>query len=89
MVRNTRRCFKIIYEAVNVSQEEMNKPLTRSEIDPVLGLRNPYSKATCIILQLYSMEIGTPQLFAEVNRVARELDYNYLFELGPFLKAVS
>lgn len=35
------------------------------------------------------MEIGTPSLYAEVNRVAREKDYSYLNELGPFLKALS
>ena len=39
--------------------------------DPVLGLWNPYSKVTCIILYLYSMELGTPTLYAEANRVAR------------------
>lgn len=72
----------------------MRKPLLgnnedQSKTDKVLGLKNPYSKATCIILYLYSMELGNPQLFAEANRVAREQDVNYLSELGPFLKALG
>ena len=40
-------------------------------------------------MQLYSMEIGNPQLYAEANRVARNLDKTFLKELGPFLKALG
>ena len=40
-------------------------------------------------MYLYSMEIGSPQLYAEVNRVARDQDKTYLKELGPFLKALG
>ena len=57
--------------------------------DPILGLGNPYSKVSCLILYLYSMELGSPQLYAEANRVARDMDLDYLKELGPFLKALS
>ena len=35
------------------------------------------------------MELGCPQLYAEANRVARDVDLTYLEELGPFLKALS
>lgn len=35
------------------------------------------------------MELGMPQLYSEVNRVAREMDLTYLKELGPFLQALS
>lgn len=28
--------------------------------DPSLSLTNPYSKVTCLIMYLYSMELGTP-----------------------------
>ena len=34
------------------------------------------------------MEFGSPPLYAEANRVAREMDLTYLKELGPFLKAL-
>ena len=35
------------------------------------------------------MEIGTPSLYNEVNRVAREMDMSLLEDLGPYLKALS
>lgn len=35
------------------------------------------------------MELGTPPLYAEANRVARDMDLNFLKELGPFMKALS
>ena len=35
------------------------------------------------------MEIGDPKLFAEANRVAREMDRTQMEELGPFLRALS
>ena len=35
------------------------------------------------------MEIGSPQLYAEVNRVARVMDKTFLKELGPFMHALG
>lgn len=35
------------------------------------------------------MELGDPPLYAEVNRVARDMDMNYLETLGPFLRGLS
>ena len=67
----------------------MNTELTDSEKDPVFGLCNPYSKATCIVLYLYSMELGTPVLYADVNRVTRNMDFTYIKELGPFVRALN
>ena len=65
----------------------MHEPLQRS-MDPELGLENPYSKATCILLYLYSMELGTPPLYSELNRVSREMDTRQLNDLGPIQKAL-
>ena len=59
-----------------------------SRTDPELGLRNPYSKVTCFILYLYSMELGSPPLYAELNRVARDMDLTQLTNLGPIAKAL-
>ena len=42
--------------------------------DDELSLWNPYSRITCFILYLYSMEFGQPPLYAELNRVCREMD---------------
>lgn len=49
-----------------------------------LGLQNPYSKITCFVLNLYSMELGVPPLYAELNRVTRDMDLSQLYILGPF-----
>ena len=57
--------------------------------DPELGLEEPYSKATCLILYLYSMELGDPPLYAELNRVARDMDLTQLKNLGPIQKTLG
>ena len=50
-----------------------------------LNLGDPYSKISCFLVQLYSMEIGSPPLYNEANRVARDMDLTLLSELGPFV----
>ena len=50
-------------------------------------LSNPYSKASCLILYLYTMEFGDPPLYVEVNKVCRTMDKDYLETLGPFIQA--
>ena len=72
-IKNNRDIFIEIFHLMDFTQDQMNMPLKGlSETDPILGLENPYSKACCLLMQLYSMEIGSPQLYAEVNRVARD-----------------
>ena len=56
---------------MDFTDDQMNEPLMLN-LDPIIGLKNPYSKASCLLMQLYSMEIGSPQLYADVNRVARD-----------------
>ncbi len=91
VIQGSRRNFTTIFDTLDISPEDMNKPLIGDNFnplgksDPLLGLKNPYSKATCLILYLYSMELGSPQLYAEANRVARDKDFTMLQELGPFL----
>ena len=48
--------------------------MTGDETDLVLGIDGPYSKVSCLILYLYSMELGSPPLYYEANRVARDMD---------------
>ena len=71
-IKNTRSTFIEIFHLMEFTDDEMNTPLNDPYDDPILGLTNPYSKACCLLMQLYSMEIGSPQLYAEVNRVARD-----------------
>jgi len=89
IIKNSRASFRQIFAALDFTAAEMKKPLIFSSNDNALGLINPYSKVTCLILYLYSMELGTPQLYAEVNRVARDMDFTQLKELGPFIRALG
>ena len=57
---------------MDFTDDQMNKPLEMDDEDPIHGITNPYSKASCLLMQLYSMEIGSPQLYADVNRVSRD-----------------
>lgn len=54
-----------------------------------LGAWNPYSKITCFILYLYTLELGNPPLYAEANRAARDMDLTHLRDLGPYLRALG
>ena len=57
--------------------------------DTELSLNKSYSKVSCLLMQLYSMELGSPPLYAEVNRVARQMDLAYLINLGPFMFSLT
>ena len=35
------------------------------------------------------MELGSQPLYAKLNRVARDMDVNYIMEFRPFLRAFS
>ena len=85
VIKRTRKTYKDMFNATKISN--WDKPFEKSK-DPELGVRNPYSKISCFVVQLYSMELGTPPLYAEVNRVARDMDFSLLKELGPFLKTL-
>ena len=66
--------------------EKPNLYLTCSHpIEGDLNLANPYGKLTCLFLYLYNMELGIPPLYAEVNRVCRTNDLDYLESLGPYV----
>lgn len=54
-----------------------------------LDITNPYGKISCLVLYLYSMELGVPPLYSEINRVSREMDMKFLQMLGPFIKALG
>ena len=73
-IKNSKQTFKDIFNLMDFTDDQMNEPLKvfKSKNDPIHGLLNPYSKASCLVMQLYSMEIGSPQLYADVNRVARD-----------------
>ena len=82
-----RKTFESIFEPVTI--ENKDAPMVKKGFEPELDLWNPYSKITCFIVYLYSLEYGNPPLYAEANRAARDMDLTLVKELGPFLKALS
>ncbi len=79
--------FDQLIQAVQIN--DTLEPMSNSKTDNELGLCNPYSRITCFILYLYSLEFGTPPLYAELNRISRDQDYTQLETLGPFARALS
>ena len=92
MIKNERwtmDVFQKMTSVIGISPEDLKKPMIVGDDPSDLNLLYPYSKVTCLILYLYSMELGNPQLYAEVNRIARDMDLNYLKELGPYMRALA
>ena len=54
-----------------------------------MDIHNPYGAVACWVLQLYSMELGSPPLYMELNRASREIDQTLLPLLGPFAFALG
>ena len=63
---------KVVFDLFKI--KDYNQVMTMNVNDTELGLCNPYSKITCILFNLYQMELGIPPLYAEINRVTREMD---------------
>lgn len=87
IIKTTRNTYKELLDVIDIG--DWNTPFHDDEDDFELSYSNPYSKITCLVAQLYSMELGSPPLYAEVNRVARDMDLSNLKELGPYLKTLS
>jgi len=66
----------------------MKTPLNTNKKDD-LDVYYPYSRITCFILYLYSMELGDPPLFAELNRITRQNDLTQLENLGPMQRVLN
>lgn len=49
-------------------------PFNDDENDGDLGLSNPYSRITCFVLYLHSLEYGQPSLAQDLSRVGRTKD---------------
>ena len=41
------------------------------------------------MLYIYSLELGTPPLYTELNRVTRDMYTKYLLTLGPYAMAIG
>ena len=49
-----------------------------------MNLYNPYSKVSCLLLYIYTMELSSPPLYSELNKARRTMDTNHLLTLGPY-----
>lgn len=87
IIKKAKHNFSELIRSIDI--KDTDEPLKADWEDNDLGLWNPYSKITCFILYLYSMEFGSPPLFADLNRVARDHDTSQLENLGPFAKCLS
>ena len=72
-----------MFKLSGLGDGEINQPIKPKTLKDI---NHPITKH---ILYLYSMEIGSPQLYADVNRVSRDKDLTYLKELGPFIKVLG
>ena len=54
-----------------------------------LNVNNPYGKISCLVLYLYSLELGSPPLYHEINRVCRTMDKRHMQSLGPYIKVLG
>lgn len=63
-----------IKNSIQISDSNCPMKATRSgdlNVNDDMDLANPYGKMTCLILYIYSMELGAPPLYHEINRVCR------------------
>ena len=63
-------------------------PFNDEEDDGDLGLSNPYSRISCFVLYLYTLEYGEPSLAQDLSRVARTKDDTMIRSLGPYAQAL-
>ena len=69
--------------------KQMKKQSQEAENEHDLDLSNPYSKMSCLILYLYSMELGSPPLYFVINQVIRDQDLHFQDSLGPYIRALE
>ena len=72
-MKRAKNIFNDFKKKISDSIPDTSLQLTCDE-HPVHGVYNSYSIVTLILLYMYSMEFGDPPLYAEVNRVCRDMD---------------
>ena len=70
-------------KAATIDMEDSDKPMIfimdhEKDYEHILCsdmcITNPYSKVSCLILYLYSMELGSPPLYSVINQVCRTMN---------------
>ena len=86
--KSTENTMNKFLGALSIPESQWDTPLEYGEKSD-LSFWNPYSAVACWVLYLYSMELGSPPLYMELNRAAREMDKTKLPQLGPFAYALG
>lgn len=82
--------MSIFTDMADVSQiRYKDMPMTSLYGADELCIANPYSLATCYFLYLYSLELGSPPLYLELDVSSRMMEMNNLESLGPFARVFS
>ena len=71
--KNETKDMERFLNKIDIDLSQWDKPL-KDYGDSDLSLPNPYSPVACWVLYLYSMELGNPPLYMELNRASREMD---------------
>ena len=86
--KSTQNSMNKFLAALSLPESQWEKPL-EAKTGTDLDIWNPYSPVVCWVLYLYSMELGSPPLYLELNRASREMDQTKLPQLGPFAYALA
>lgn len=86
---HVKRTFEHIFELVGISDWEQPLVIDIEQMKSDVCITNPYSKISCILFYLYSLELGTPPFYSVVNQVARDKDESQVQNLGPFIRALT
>lgn len=82
--------YKEVMEYIKVAMKiKRSNQYMSFNINDENSLTDPYGRVPALIMQLFTMEFGSPPLYAEINRVCRTLDRNYLHTLGAYIRALS
>ena len=81
IIKEQKETFNKIVQTSGIT--DTDTPLNAPGYDD-LSLEYPYSRITCFLVQLYSLELGCPPLYSEFNKAARNMDLKYLRTLGPY-----
>lgn len=68
IMKSQRQTFSNLLKASDI--KNVAEPLSYLYSDDELCLTNPYSRITCFLIYLYSLEFGSPTLYAELSRAA-------------------
>jgi hypothetical protein len=91
ILKTHRKTFNDLIKAAQITDHY--NPMIKvgqnnSDYEHELNLWNPYSPITCFILYLYSLELGNPTLYSDLNGMVRKYDANLNKHLGSIAQCL-